>query len=114
MAVSNAIAPEHLELMVDDPEPLRRRWSATPARSSPAPWSPASVGDYVAGPSHVLPTFGSARFGQALTVADFTKHVHVITWTNRALRSVGPPRRGPGRGGGAARSRRLRSACGSA
>jgi histidinol dehydrogenase len=43
------------------------------------PWSPASVGDYVAGPSHVLPTYGTARFASALTVDDFTKHHHVIT-----------------------------------
>ncbi len=54
------------------------------------PWSPASVGDYVAGPSHVLPTFGSARFGEALTVADFTKHVHVVSLDERALRDLGP------------------------
>jgi histidinol dehydrogenase len=40
--------------------------------------APASIGDYVAGPSHVLPTFGSARYGSALTVDDFTKQVHVI------------------------------------
>ena len=52
-------------------------------------WSPASVGDYVAGPSHVLPTFGSARFGQALTVADFTKHVHVVHLDEAGLRTIG-------------------------
>jgi histidinol dehydrogenase len=42
-------------------------------------WSPASVGDYVAGPSHVLPTYGTARFASALTVDDFLKHHHVVT-----------------------------------
>ena len=50
------------------------------------PWSPASVGDYVAGPSHVLPTYGSARFGQALTVRRLPKQVHVVTLDEAALR----------------------------
>jgi histidinol dehydrogenase len=89
IAVSNAIAPEHLELMVAEPEalvPLVRHAGAVFTGS----WSPASIGDYVAGPSHVLPTFGSARFGQALTVADFTKHVHVVTVDEAGLRALGP------------------------
>jgi len=88
IAVSNAIAPEHLELMVADPDalvPLVRHAGAVFTGA----WSPASIGDYVAGPSHVLPTFGSARFGQALTVADFTKHVHVVHLDEAALRKVG-------------------------
>ena len=89
VAVSNAIAPEHLELMVADPEallPLVRHAGAVFTGA----WSPASVGDYVAGPSHVLPTFGSARFGEALGVGDFVKHVHVVTLDEAALRAVGP------------------------
>ena len=89
IAVANAIAPEHLELMSAAPEalvPLVRHAGAVFC----GPWSPASLGDYVAGPSHVLPTFGSARFGQALTVADFTKHVHVVTATADAIRQIGP------------------------
>ncbi len=67
MAVANAIAPEHLELITEDPEallPLVRSAGAVFC----GPWAPASVGDYVAGPSHVLPTFGSARFASALRV----------------------------------------------
>jgi histidinol dehydrogenase len=89
VAVSNAIAPEHLELLVADPDdlvPLVRHAGAVFL----GPWSPASVGDYVAGPSHVLPTFGSARFGQALTVADFVKQVHVVSLDEAALRAVAP------------------------
>ena len=89
IAVSNAIAPEHLELMVRDPEallPLVRHAGAV----FTGMWSPASLGDYVAGPSHVLPTFGTARFGEALTVADFQKHVHVVTATEAGLRALGP------------------------
>ncbi len=89
MEVSNAIAPEHLELMCAEPDvlvPLVRHAGAVFC----GPWAPASVGDYIAGPSHVLPTFGSARFGQALTVADFTKQVHVITLDEAALGKVAP------------------------
>jgi histidinol dehydrogenase len=87
LAVANAIAPEHLELMCADPEalvPLVRHAGAVFC----GPWSPASLGDYLAGPSHVLPTNGSARFGQALTVADFTKHIHVVTATEAGLRGA--------------------------
>jgi len=89
MAVANAIAPEHLQLMTADPEalvPLVRNAGAVFC----GPWSPASVGDYVAGPSHVLPTFGSARYGSALTVADFVKHVHIVEADEAALRGVAP------------------------
>jgi histidinol dehydrogenase len=89
VAVSNAIAPEHLELMVADPEsllPLVRHAGAVFTGA----WSPASLGDYVAGPSHVLPTFGTARFGEALTVADFQKHVHVVSASEDGLRTLGP------------------------
>jgi histidinol dehydrogenase len=88
IAVSNAIAPEHLQVMVADPEaliPLVRHAGAVFTGA----WSPASVGDYVAGPSHVLPTFGSARFGEALTVSDFTKQVHVVHVDKNGLRALG-------------------------
>lgn len=87
IAVSNAVAPEHLELLVSDPEPLvdlARHAGAVFAGA----WMPASVGDYVAGPSHVLPTFGSARFASALTVGDFQKHLHVVSGDEAALRGV--------------------------
>jgi len=48
------------------------------------------VGDYAAGPNHVLPTYGSARFSGALRVDDFCKHVHVVTLDEGALRSLAP------------------------
>jgi histidinol dehydrogenase len=89
VAVSNAIAPEHLELITEDPRalvPLVRHAGAVFC----GPWSPASVGDYLAGPSHVLPTDGTARFGSALTVADFRKDVHVITLDRGALERAAP------------------------
>lgn len=89
LAVANLIAPEHLELITEDPEalvPLVRHAGAVFC----GPWSPASVGDYLAGPSHVLPTDGTARFGSALTVADFVKDVHVITLDRAALERAAP------------------------
>src|SRR4029079_14467728 len=52
--------------------------------------APASVGDYIAGPSHVLPTFGTARFSGALRVDDFLKWVHVVSLDDGALARVRP------------------------
>jgi histidinol dehydrogenase len=89
IAVANLIAPEHLQLMSSDPEalvPLVRHAGAVFC----GPLSPASVGDYIAGPSHVLPTFGSARYGSALTVDDFVKQVHVVTLDRDAFDRVAP------------------------
>ncbi|MCB1284486.1 MAG: histidinol dehydrogenase [Microthrixaceae bacterium] len=89
MEVANAIAPEHLQIMTADPEAL-----VGLVRNAGAifcgPWSPASMGDYVAGPSHVLPTDGTARFSSALTVADFQKHHHVITFTAEQSAALAP------------------------
>jgi histidinol dehydrogenase len=88
IAVANAIAPEHLELLVDDPDallPLVRHAGAVFCGA----YAPASVGDYLAGPNHVLPTYGSARFSGALRVDDFLKHVHVVSVDRAALAEVG-------------------------
>ncbi len=89
IAVSNAIAPEHLQLMCADPEDL-----VSLVRHAGAvfvgPWAPAVIGDYVAGVNHVLPTGAAARFSSALRVADFQKHVHVVTLDRSALGRVGP------------------------
>ena len=87
--VANLIAPEHLQLMNADPESL------VPAvRHAGAvfcgPLAPASLGDYTAGPSHVLPTFGSARYAGALSVLDFLKQIHVVTADRTGLERLGP------------------------
>jgi histidinol dehydrogenase len=87
MSVTNAIAPEHLELLTADPEalvPLVRNAGAVFC----GPWSPAVVGDYVAGVNHVLPTGRSARFASALRVDDFRKHIHVVRVDEAALQRV--------------------------
>jgi len=89
LAVSDAIAPEHLQLMVADADSLADRVRHAGAVFC-GPWSPASLGDYVAGPSHVLPTAGTARFAGALTVADFTKEVHIVRADRAALERLAP------------------------
>ncbi|RMH81085.1 MAG: histidinol dehydrogenase [Actinomyces sp.] len=87
--VADAIAPEHLELLVADPEALLERVHNAGAVFV-GPWSPASLGDYVAGPSHVLPTNGTARFASALTVHDFLKDLHVVEADQAAFARLGP------------------------
>jgi histidinol dehydrogenase len=86
---ANTIAPEHLELMTSDPDALVAR-----VRNAGAvfcgPWSPAAVGDYVAGVNHVLPTARTARFASALRVDTYRKHVHVVTLDRDALARVTP------------------------
>jgi histidinol dehydrogenase len=89
MVVANAIAPEHLQLMTRDDEALVARVRHAGAVFC-GPLSPASLGDYWAGPSHVLPTNGSARFSGALTPDDFTKPVHVIQADRAALEVASP------------------------
>jgi histidinol dehydrogenase len=88
-AVANVVAAEHLEILCQDPEsllPLIRSAGAIFLGE----WAPASVGDYVAGPNHVLPTARSARFGSALRVDDFCKHVHVVDVDRAALGRLAP------------------------
>jgi histidinol dehydrogenase len=89
MVVANAIAPEHLELLCADPESLVELVRHAGAVFC-GPWSAASIGDYWAGPSHVLPTFGSARFAGALTPDDFTKPVHVVTVSEEGFAAAAP------------------------
>jgi len=86
--VANVVAPEHLELMVDDPEALLDAISAAGAIFL-GPSSPASMGDYLAGPSHVLPTNRSARFSSALRVDDFRRHIHAVRVRPEAIESLG-------------------------
>ncbi|HAM02387.1 MAG TPA: histidinol dehydrogenase [Acidimicrobiaceae bacterium] len=89
LAVSNAVAPEHLELLVDGADallPLVERAGAVFV----GPLTPASLGDYVAGPNHVLPTARTARFASALGVADFRTTVHAVTVDRPGLARLAP------------------------
>lgn len=77
MAVSNVVAPEHLELLVADYAPLIEQVTAAGAVFCGLD-APASLGDYAAGPNHILPTNRSARFSSALRADDFRRHIHVV------------------------------------
>jgi histidinol dehydrogenase len=90
--VIDAVAPEHLELALADPEPLLARVRHAGAIFL-GQFAPEAVGDYVAGPSHVLPTSGGARFGSGLGVLDFLKRSSIIGLDRRALEQVGPAAR---------------------
>jgi histidinol dehydrogenase len=92
MAVANTISPEHLQLMVSDDEaPALVEQVENAGAVFIGPWAPASLGDYVAGPNHVLPTNRTARFSSALRADDFRRHIHVVSVTPDALRVLGPP-----------------------
>lgn len=88
--LSNRIAPEHLEIMVKRPERLLR-YVENAGAVFLGPYSPTAVGDYIAGPSHVLPTNGTARFFSGLGVQDFLKNTHVISYSRKALEKVRQP-----------------------
>ena len=91
LAVANAVAPEHLQLMVPESDGLALLDLVQNAGAVfIGAWSPASMGDYIAGPNHVLPTNRTARFSSALRTDDFRKHVHAVRVTPDALRTLGP------------------------
>ena len=85
----NAIAPEHVQIMTRTPE----KWARS-IRSAGAiflgPYSPAALGDYMAGPNHVLPTSGSARFFSPLGAYDFVKRTSIIRANKKGLTSLAP------------------------
>ncbi|MDP6352413.1 MAG: histidinol dehydrogenase [Alphaproteobacteria bacterium] len=88
-ALIDAVAPEHLELAVADPEAI-----ADAVRHAGAIFmgrhTPEAIGDYVAGPNHVLPTAGSARFSSGLSVLDFSKRTSLVRCDASSLGAIGP------------------------
>ena len=88
-ALSNRIAPEHLELCVADPEALAADCVHAGAIFL-GQWTPEAIGDYVGGPNHVLPTARSARFSSGLSVLDFMKRTTLARLNPSALRAIGP------------------------
>ena len=88
--IANKIAPEHLEILMNNPKSIARG-----IRNAGAifygPYSPVAVGDYVAGPSHVLPTQGTARFFSGLSLCDFIKSSHTISYSKKALEKAREP-----------------------
>jgi len=89
VALTDAIAPEHLEIETGDPEHL-----AAKIRNAGAIFlgshTPEAIGDYVAGSNHVLPTARSARFSSGLGVLDFMKRTSILRLDAEALRALGP------------------------
>ncbi len=88
--IANKIAPEHLEILVNNPKGLLKNIKNAGAIFL-GPYSPVAVGDYVAGPSHVLPTSGTARFFSGLNVSDFIKSSHIISYSKKALEKIREP-----------------------
>jgi histidinol dehydrogenase len=88
-ALSNRIAPEHLELCVADLDALSAQITHAGAIFL-GQWTPEAIGDYVGGPNHVLPTARSARFSSGLSVLDFMKRTTLARMTPQALRAIGP------------------------
>ncbi|PYC46521.1 histidinol dehydrogenase [Litorivita pollutaquae] len=87
-ALSNRIAPEHLELCVADPESLSEKCVHAGAIFLGA-FTPEAIGDYIGGPNHVLPTARSARFSSGLSVLDFMKRTTLAQMTPAALGAIG-------------------------
>lgn len=88
-ALSNRVAPEHLELCVADPDALSEKITHAGAIFLGA-WTPEAIGDYIGGPNHVLPTARSARFSSGLSVMDFVKRTTLAKMTPEALAEIGP------------------------
>ncbi len=82
--VVNEIAPEHLEIMTEEPQKVLKDIKHAGAVFM-GPYSPAVVGDYIAGPSHVLPTGGTARYFSPLSASTFVKSMQIIHYTREAL-----------------------------
>jgi histidinol dehydrogenase len=82
--IANRIAPEHLEILLKNPQRLVKKIKHAGAIFLGL-FSPTAVGDYIAGPSHVLPTSGTARFSSGLSLYDFIKSSHVINYSKKSL-----------------------------
>ncbi len=88
-ALSDRVAPEHLELCVADPDALSAKVRHAGAIFLGG-FTPEAIGDYVGGPNHVLPTARSARFSSGLSVLDFMKRTTLARMTPGALAAIGP------------------------
>ena len=87
VGIANRIAPEHLELALQDP----LRWLGEVANAGTVflgPYTPEAVGDYLGGPNHVLPTGGTARFFSPLGVEHFLKRTNILSFSQDALDEV--------------------------
>jgi histidinol dehydrogenase len=87
--LSNLIAPEHLHVSTDDPHALLPELTSAGAIFL-GHFTPVAAGDYAAGPSHVLPTGGTARWASGLSVNDFLKRSSLISLTREGLHRLAP------------------------
>lgn len=87
--LANQIAPEHLELQVEEPFQYLG-YIQNAGAIFIGPYTPEPVGDYIAGPNHVLPTAGTARFASALSVGHFLKKTNVVYYSEKALERDAP------------------------
>jgi len=85
--ITNRIAPEHLQILTNHPSAIANKIKNAGAIFL-GPYSPTALGDYAAGPSHVLPTLGTARFFSGLCLSDFEKRIHMISYSKNALKKV--------------------------
>lgn len=83
--LANRIAPEHLELCLENPSQYLKAIKHAGALFL-GPYTPEAIGDYMAGPNHVLPTGGTARFSSPLSVEDFIKWTNLMQFDKKALR----------------------------
>ncbi len=90
VVITNQIAPEHLQILINNPMGIAKKITNAGAIFL-GPFSPTAIGDYVAGPSHVLPTLGTARFFSGLCLSDFTKTSHIISYSKKALEKIRDP-----------------------
>ena len=90
--IANRVAPEHLEIMTRAAETLARGIKNAGAIFLGG-WSPEPLGDYAAGPSHVLPTGGTARFSSPLGVGDFLKHASYLKFSKKGFFEIAGPAR---------------------
>ncbi len=88
-ALANRIAPEHLQIMLPNPQEIFAQTRHAGAAFLGAN-CPEAIGDYVAGPNHVLPTSGTARFASGLSVYDFLKRTSWVSLTDAAFAAIGP------------------------
>jgi histidinol dehydrogenase len=88
--IANEIAPEHIQILIKNPFRILKRIKNAGSVYLGL-YSPVSVGDYIAGPSHVLPTGGTARFFSGLSIKEFTRSMNIISYSKKALEKIKDP-----------------------
>lgn len=90
IVIANRIAPEHLEILTNNANHIAKKIENAGAIFL-GQYSPVAIGDYAAGPSHVLPTLGTARFFSGLCLTHFMKTSHIISYSKKALEKIRDP-----------------------